>query len=228
VGSQDDDCPDADKEDPKSSLNITKKEELSEKVQVTPTEIEATLTPGYIETFNISVRPAADYPLDIYFLMDLSASTVDDIATMRSLATDIVAAVANITSKFRLGFGSFVDKALHPFVFFWSDGLGIPFECYYNLRECVDPYSYKHVMSMTNDSQQFRNSLLNEVNSWNHDRPEGGFDGLLQVLECRDVRTCLAMSSFMCAIYAFLIHNFAATFYHFGRLLGGEMMLDIL
>jgi hypothetical protein len=39
---------------------------------------------------------------------------------------------------------------------------------------------------MTNDSNQFRSALLNEVSSWNNDYPEGGFDGLLQVMECEE------------------------------------------
>ena len=35
-------------------------------------------------------------------------------------------------------------------------------------------------------SQQ--NTILNASNSFNHDYPEGGLDGLLQVMECNDVR----------------------------------------
>ena len=44
---------------------------------------------GYIENITLEVRSPVDYPLDVYFLMDLSYSTTDDIETMKALANDI-------------------------------------------------------------------------------------------------------------------------------------------
>ena len=37
----------------------------------------------------MKVKPAGEYPLDVYFLMDFSASMSDDLATVQSIASDI-------------------------------------------------------------------------------------------------------------------------------------------
>lgn len=63
--------------------------------------------------FTLSYGQAQDYPLDLYYLMDVSFSARHK---MYLLENNLVETVANITSNFRLGFGSFVDKAVMPFV----------------------------------------------------------------------------------------------------------------
>ena len=37
----------------------------------------------------MKVRPAGEYPLDVYFLMDFSASMRDDLTTVQRIANDI-------------------------------------------------------------------------------------------------------------------------------------------
>lgn len=59
---------------------------------------------------------AEDYPIDLYYLMDLSKSMEDDKQTLSMLGDTLTQAMKNITSNFRLGFGSFVDKVLMPYV----------------------------------------------------------------------------------------------------------------
>lgn len=59
---------------------------------------------------------AEDYPVDLYFLMDLSNSMKDDKENLSKLGDKLSDTMRNITSKFRLGFGSFVDKVLMPYV----------------------------------------------------------------------------------------------------------------
>lgn len=44
---------------------------------------------GLPESFNVKVKPAGNSPLDVYFLMDFSASMYDDLATVRSISSDI-------------------------------------------------------------------------------------------------------------------------------------------
>ena len=46
-------------------------------------------------------------------------------------------------------------------------------------------YTIIYIIYIFDVSQQ--NTILNVSNSFNHDYPEGGFDGLLQVMECSDV-----------------------------------------
>lgn len=59
---------------------------------------------------------ADDYPVDLYYLMDLSKSMEDDKAKLSSLGKLLHDEMSSITKDFKLGFGSFVDKVLMPYV----------------------------------------------------------------------------------------------------------------
>lgn len=48
--------------------------------------------------------------------MDLSKSMDDDKHKLSELGDSLSTTMKNITSNFRLGFGSFVDKVLMPYV----------------------------------------------------------------------------------------------------------------
>lgn len=62
-------------------------------------------------------RLATDYPVDLYYLMDLSNSMKDDKENLANLGNKLAATMKNLTSQFRLGFGSFVDKVVMPYAF---------------------------------------------------------------------------------------------------------------
>lgn len=59
---------------------------------------------------------AEGYPVDLYYLMDLSKSMEDDKDKLSLLGDLLAETMQNITSNFRLGFGSFVDKVVMPYV----------------------------------------------------------------------------------------------------------------
>lgn len=54
--------------------------------------------------------------MDMYYLMDLSASMIDDLGMIKNLGTSLSEEMAKLTSKFRMGFGSFVEKPVLPFI----------------------------------------------------------------------------------------------------------------
>lgn len=64
----------------------------------------------------MSYSQAEDYPVDLYYLMDLSKSMEDDKEKLSALGDKLSETMKRITSNFRLGFGSFVDKVLMPYV----------------------------------------------------------------------------------------------------------------
>lgn len=66
--------------------------------------------------FNVNYAQAEDYPVDLYYLMDLSKSMEDDKTILSTLGADLASEMRKITSNFKLGFGSFVDKVLMPYV----------------------------------------------------------------------------------------------------------------
>jgi len=64
----------------------------------------------------VNYAQAEDYPVDLYYLMDLSNSMEDDKEKLSALGNLLAESMRNITSNFRLGFGSFVDKVVMPYV----------------------------------------------------------------------------------------------------------------
>lgn len=74
------------------------------------------LLPDQLHKMKIDYSQAEDYPVDLYYLMDLSKSMEDDKEKLSKLGDLLSDTMRNITSNFRLGFGSFVDKVLMPYV----------------------------------------------------------------------------------------------------------------
>ena len=71
--------------------------------------------PGDQTSFQVQVRQVEDYPVDLYYLMDLSLSMKDDLVTIHNLGTKLTEEMSRLTSNFRLGFGTFVNKNISPF-----------------------------------------------------------------------------------------------------------------
>ena len=51
--------------------------------------VESPNGPGHKETFTVTMTPAPDIPLDVYILMDFSASTRDDLQVLQQIAHEI-------------------------------------------------------------------------------------------------------------------------------------------
>ena len=71
---------------------------------------------GESQSLQVTFRQAEDYPVDLYYLMDLSKSMEDDKESLSALGATLAHEMQKITRKFRLGFGSFVDKVVMPYV----------------------------------------------------------------------------------------------------------------
>ena len=158
--------------------NITIIEDLpfSQLVQVRPQRVKIRLRPGESVTFNATVKPALNFPLDLYYLMDLSYSMRDDLANLKRLSSDIANQIINISTDSQLGFGSFVDKPLSPYISTTSAQINDPCNA-----QCQPAYSFHHVLNLTTNAEQFRTLVDNTRISGNLDVPEGSFDALLQV-----------------------------------------------
>lgn len=91
-----------------------------------------------------------------------------------------------ITKDVKLGFGSFVDKVLMPYVNTLPARLQSP------CSDCESPYSFKHRLRLTEDTAEFGVKVNQTQMSGNLDEPEGGFDALMQAIVCGDVRACFA------------------------------------
>lgn len=132
------------------------------------------------QQIKLSYRPAANNPLDLYILMDLTWTMRDDKETLVKLGTDLAATLGNLTTNYRLGFGSFADKPTMPMVM--PHLAGNP--CAPEYATCEPTYGYKHHLRLTDNIPDFINSVNSSHVTGNLDNLEGGFDALMQVLVC--------------------------------------------
>ncbi|OCT60897.1 integrin beta-5 isoform X2 [Xenopus laevis] len=182
-------------EGPGSSVTITKNLSLSTKessssqtnfIQVAPQKISLSLRPGAAASFKVHVRQVEDYPVDLYYLMDLSLSMKDDLDTIRNLGTKLAAEMKKLTSNFRLGFGTFVDKNMSPFSYTAPKYQNNPCTGYKYFPVCVPSFGFRHLLSLTDKANSFNAEVQKQRVSRNRDAPEGAFDAILQASVCGD------------------------------------------
>ncbi|XP_039184315.1 integrin beta-6 isoform X3 [Crotalus tigris] len=156
----------------------------SEVTQISPQKITVFLRPGNEETIQINVRQTEDCPVDLYYLMDLSASMNDDLQTIKELGSILSKEMSKLASSFQMGFGSFVEKPVLPFINILTEELQNP--CRNYALDCLPTFGYKHVLSLTNDSERFNEIVKKQKITANLDTPEGGFDAIMQAVVCKE------------------------------------------
>ncbi|XP_061774561.1 integrin beta-2 [Nerophis ophidion] len=172
---------------PPSVQEILKAESLSnsfnmqEPVQLSPQKISLKLRPGLPTTFSVSFKRVEGYPVDLYYLMDLSFSMRDDLENVKGLGKDLLAALKKITQHAQIGFGAFVDKTVLPYTNTNKNKLQKPCDENY---ACQASFGYRHVLSMTPRSDEFRNVVTEQSISGNLDSPEGSLDAMMQAAVC--------------------------------------------
>ncbi|KAJ8729626.1 hypothetical protein PYW08_001207 [Mythimna loreyi] len=141
-------------------------------IQIKPQRYKLTLRQGMPKSFNFSFQGAKDYPVDLYVLLDAS-KTMEGIKDMTARkAENIYKAIKNLTNNVHLGFGTFIDKKMLPFMSNKEDGL---------------TYSFRHSLKLVDDFKQFKDKVSKSECGLSNDIPEGGFDALAQVLVCKDI-----------------------------------------
>lgn len=175
---------------PENKPQITKNDPLSassenkEVVQMSPQKINLELRPGLPISFNVSFKRAEGYPVDLYYLMDLSYSMKDDLDNVKNLAKDLFTALKKITKYARIGFGAFVDKTVLPYTNTNKEKLQKP--CDEDYQQCQAAFGYRHVLSMTPNEADFKNKVGEQFISGNLDSPEGSLDAMMQAAVCGD------------------------------------------
>uniref|UniRef100_A0A3Q2CFD8 Integrin beta n=1 Tax=Cyprinodon variegatus TaxID=28743 RepID=A0A3Q2CFD8_CYPVA len=182
-------------ESPRSAASVLESRPLSSKgsgaahdvVSITPQKISLSLRPGDPVSFNLQVRQVEDYPVDLYYLMDLSLSMKDDLDTIRMLGTKLAEEMGKLTSNFRLGFGSFVDKNMSPFSYTAPKYQENPCNGYKLFPNCVPTFGFRNILSLTDKVDRFNEEVQKQLVSRNRDAPEGGFDAILQAAVCKEI-----------------------------------------
>nr|XP_061796037.1 integrin beta-6 [Nerophis lumbriciformis] len=159
----------------RGNLNLT---------QISPQKMALKLRPGSQVTFQVKIQHTEDYPVDLYYLMDLSASMYDDLNMIKNLGSTLSKEMANLTSKFRMGFGSFVEKPVLPYIKITEEELANP--CSSAGHTCLPTFGYKHVLSLSSNTDKFNKMVSMQRVSANVDIPECGFDAVMQAAVCGD------------------------------------------
>lgn len=154
-------------------------------IQLTPRSQSVRVRPNEPLNVSFTFQSISDYPVDLYFLTDLSYTMRDDLETVSQLTNDIVLAMRKVTKKLHMGFGAFVDKPVFPFIVPTKEYLQNPCLNVGNASiQCDPPFLFKHILSLTDEYEAFRKATKFARPSGNLDSPEGGLDALLQVALC--------------------------------------------
>ncbi|XP_073941118.1 integrin beta pat-3-like [Choristoneura fumiferana] len=161
-------------QNPKSNITLVESKDFNHTfghvIQLKPQKYHLDIRVGQPTPFNFTYKMAENFPVDIYFLLDMSKSmeTIRDDLLQQS--NDIYNTMRNLTKDVYLGLGTFIDKNMLQF------------------QENVDAnetYSFKHQLSLTDNMTAF-NLTLNGTNFGNNvDPPESGLDGIAQVIACK-------------------------------------------
>ncbi|XP_007454400.1 PREDICTED: integrin beta-4 [Lipotes vexillifer] len=164
-----------------SSFEITEETQIDttlHRSQVSPQGLRVRLRPGEERRFELQVFEPLESPVDLYILMDFSNSMSDDLDSLKKMGQDLAQVLRQLTSDYTIGFGKFVDKVSVPQTDMRPEKLKEPWP------NSDPPFSFKNVISLTEDVEEFRNKLKGERISGNLDAPEGGFDAILQTAVC--------------------------------------------
>ena len=164
--------------------------EKESKVEFTTSSVDSRISPKTLSVdlrygdpikFTINFTSPEYYPIDMYYLMDLSQSMSDDLENLRKLAQELSSKMKEITGNkegnLRIGHGSFVDKTVLPFVSTVPEKLKNPCTAE---KPCEAPYTFRSNMRLSPDTDEF-DKIVKKINhSSNLDAPEAGLDAMMQ------------------------------------------------
>uniref|UniRef100_A0A3B4B3G6 Integrin beta n=1 Tax=Periophthalmus magnuspinnatus TaxID=409849 RepID=A0A3B4B3G6_9GOBI len=146
--------------------------------QVSPQDISVHLGPGFgsVCIFTRYMMFKTRYPVDLYSLVDVSASMQENLDHV-----SLSLRMTQHSSDLWLGFGSFVDKPVSPYISVHPSKINNPCSDY-EVR-CRPAHGFHHVLSMTGNMSEFTRVIKRQRISGNMDTPEGGLDAMLQAVK---------------------------------------------
>ena len=90
-------------------------DKMDETVQLRPQKVEVSMRAESVVEIPIYYKQAQDYPMDLYYLMDLSCTMLKHKKRLANVGKRIAEAMKQTTSNFKIGFGSYVDKPVMPY-----------------------------------------------------------------------------------------------------------------
>ncbi|KAL6254269.1 hypothetical protein P5V15_014884 [Pogonomyrmex californicus] len=130
-------------------------------VQLRPQKLQLKVRPRSSQVITLQYRPAKNYPLDLYYLMDLTWSMKDDKETLVRLGWKIANTLGSFTTNFRLENPCKSENAI-----------------------CKPLYSFWHHLKLTDNVSRFIHEVNYSSVTGNVDNLEGGLDGIVQAIVC--------------------------------------------
>ncbi|XP_062853098.1 integrin beta-7 [Trichomycterus rosablanca] len=153
-------------------------------VQLKPQGIKVKLRVGVPHKFNVEFKRAEGYPIDLYYLMDLSYSMKDDLEKIKNLGEEILKKLQEDSQTVRIGFGSFVDKEKLPYVSQVRSRRQNP--CPTRFDTCQPAFTFRNVLPLTDKANEFKRKVSTQKISGNLDSPEAGLDAIMQAAVCQE------------------------------------------
>ncbi|KAJ0054955.1 hypothetical protein NL108_008665, partial [Boleophthalmus pectinirostris] len=150
--------------------------------QVSPQDISIQLRPGSQASVILAVKQLERYPVDLYYLVDVSASMQENLDHLKTVGVALSLQMTQHSSDLWVGFGSFVDKPVSPYINVHPSKINNPCSDY-EIR-CRPAHGFHHVLSMTGNMSEFTRVIKRQRISGNMDTPEGGLDAMLQAAVC--------------------------------------------
>lgn len=85
-------------------------------IQIKPQKMKLSLRKDDWHKINFQFKTAKNYPVDLYYLMDVSASMHKHKEALAKLGSKLSETMKKNTNDFRIGFGSFIDKPTSPYI----------------------------------------------------------------------------------------------------------------
>ncbi|XP_017782701.1 PREDICTED: integrin beta-nu-like [Nicrophorus vespilloides] len=155
-------------------------------VQIRPQKISVVLRKGQSVNVTLRYKAAKNYPLDLYYLMDLTFSMKDHIITLQTLGTALTEKLLQMTETYHLALGYFADKVLMPYMKMTESFLSNP--CGNTpdaINQCQPGFDFVHTLNFTDDVNEFINQVKAVKYTANLDDMEGGMDAVSQVISCQ-------------------------------------------
>ncbi|XP_054158401.1 integrin beta-PS-like [Oppia nitens] len=160
--------------------------EIGQIVQLRPQRYRVSLRAGEQLSIPIHFQKADDYPMDLYYLIDLSCTMRQFLTNLAEVGQLLADTIKRKTKDFKIGFGAFVDKPVKPFAAHKLET--IPCCLPKNPNDCINgepTYSFSHRLTLDSNEREFVSRVRGSRSSGNTDSPEGTLDALMQALVCK-------------------------------------------
>lgn len=155
-------------------------------IQIQPQNVKITMKRGQTQKFQLKFRPAKNYPLDLYYLMDLTWSMQEHKEMLFRVGNDLALTLEKLTENYLIGFGSFVDKPAMPFAPMGKEKDNPCALAGDHSHVCEKTYGFRHQQLLTSNVVEFKEKVNASAVSANYDNLEGGLDALMQAIVCQE------------------------------------------